>query len=93
MVKPEEISDLDAVRLVRDIRKRIEEELDYPGHIKVSLFGKLVQLIMLNNKNTKRRAAAKATALLFVRHEKNIAIIIFYSTSQDLFSIVGIDSF
>ena len=34
MVKPEEISDLDAVRLVRDIRKRIEEELDYPGHIK-----------------------------------------------------------
>lgn len=35
MVKPEEISDLDAVRLVRDIRKRIDEELDYPGHIKV----------------------------------------------------------
>lgn len=35
MVKPEEISDLDAVRLVRDIRKRIEEELDYPEHIKV----------------------------------------------------------
>ncbi len=35
MVKPEEISDLDAVRLVRDIRKRIEEELNYPGHIKV----------------------------------------------------------
>lgn len=35
MVKPEEISDLDAVRLVRDVRKRIEEELDYPGHIKV----------------------------------------------------------
>lgn len=35
MVKPEEISDLDAVRLVRDIRKRIEEELDYLGHIKV----------------------------------------------------------
>ena len=35
MVKPDEISDLDAVRLVRDIRKRIEDELDYPGHIKV----------------------------------------------------------
>lgn len=35
MVKPEEISDLDAVRLVRDIRKRIEDDLDYPGHIKV----------------------------------------------------------
>ena len=37
MVKPEEISDLEAVRLVRDIRKRIEEELDYPGHIKVTV--------------------------------------------------------
>lgn len=35
MVKPEEISDLDAVRLVRDIRKKIEDELDYPGNIKV----------------------------------------------------------
>lgn len=35
MVKPDEISDLDAVRLVRDIRKKIEDELDYPGNIKV----------------------------------------------------------
>ncbi len=35
MVKPEEISDMDAVRLVRDIRKKIEDELDYPGNIKV----------------------------------------------------------
>jgi ribonuclease Y len=35
MVNPEEISDLDSVRLVRDIRRRIEDELDYPGHIKV----------------------------------------------------------
>lgn len=37
MVKPEEISDLDSIRLVRDIRKRIEDELDYPGHIKVTV--------------------------------------------------------
>ena len=37
MVKPEEISDLDAVRLVRDIRKKIENDLDYPGHIKVTV--------------------------------------------------------
>ncbi|MDM8214262.1 ribonuclease Y [Enterococcus hirae] len=37
MVKPEDISDLDAVRLARDIRKRIEDELDYPGHIKVTV--------------------------------------------------------
>lgn len=37
MVKPAEISDLDAVRLVRDIRKKIEDDLDYPGHIKVTV--------------------------------------------------------
>jgi ribonucrease Y len=37
MVKPEAIDDLAAHRLARDIRKRIEEELDYPGHIKVTV--------------------------------------------------------
>lgn len=37
MVKPTEITDLDAVRLVRDIRKKIEDELDYPGNIKVTV--------------------------------------------------------
>ncbi len=37
MVKPEQIDDLEAHRLARDIRKRIEEELDYPGHIKVTV--------------------------------------------------------
>ncbi|UQF11089.1 ribonuclease Y [Vagococcus lutrae] len=37
MVKPEEISDDQATILVRDIRKRIEAELEYPGHIKVTV--------------------------------------------------------
>lgn len=37
MVKPDTIDDLQAHRLARDIRKRIEEELDYPGHIKVTV--------------------------------------------------------
>lgn len=37
MVKPDQITDLDSHRLARDIRKRIEEELDYPGHIKVTV--------------------------------------------------------
>ncbi|MFN7250763.1 MAG: ribonuclease Y [Anaerobacillus sp.] len=37
MVKPELIDDTDAYRLARDITKRIEEELDYPGHIKVTV--------------------------------------------------------
>ena len=34
---PEQIDDITAHRLARDIRKRIEEELDYPGHIKVTV--------------------------------------------------------
>ncbi|MFD1735891.1 ribonuclease Y [Bacillus salitolerans] len=37
MVKPDTVDDLQAHRLARDIRKRIEEELDYPGHIKVTV--------------------------------------------------------
>ena len=37
IVKPEQIDDLEAHRLARDIRKKIEEELDYPGHIKVTV--------------------------------------------------------
>lgn len=37
LVKPEEIDDLGAMRLVRDIVKRIEESLEYPGQIKVTV--------------------------------------------------------
>ncbi|HEY9577923.1 MAG TPA: ribonuclease Y [Pseudobacillus sp.] len=37
IVKPEQVDDLQAHRLARDIRKRIEGELDYPGHIKVTV--------------------------------------------------------
>ncbi|MEW6106703.1 MAG: ribonuclease Y [Bacillota bacterium] len=37
MVKPEKIDDLAAVRLARDIVKKIEEELEYPGQIKVTV--------------------------------------------------------
>jgi len=37
LVKPEEIDDLSAMRLARDIVKRIEESLDYPGQIKVAV--------------------------------------------------------
>jgi ribonucrease Y len=35
MVKPEQISDSDATVLARDIAKQIEDELEYPGQIKV----------------------------------------------------------
>jgi ribonucrease Y len=35
MVKPEQISDTDSVVLARDLAKQIEEEMEYPGQIKV----------------------------------------------------------
>ncbi|MBB5172002.1 ribonuclease Y [Texcoconibacillus texcoconensis] len=37
MVKPDTIEDDDSYRLARDITKKIEDELDYPGHIKVTV--------------------------------------------------------
>lgn len=37
MVKPEEIDDLAAMRLARDISRRIEETMQYPGQIKVTI--------------------------------------------------------
>jgi ribonuclease Y len=37
IVKPEKIDDLGAVRMVRDIVKKIESELEYPGQIKVTI--------------------------------------------------------
>ncbi|MGJ9381482.1 ribonuclease Y [Salipaludibacillus neizhouensis] len=37
MVKPDYITDEDSYKLARDITKKIEDELDYPGHIKVTV--------------------------------------------------------
>jgi ribonuclease Y len=37
MVKPEDIDDLAALRLARDVSKRIEETMQYPGQIKVTV--------------------------------------------------------
>ena len=37
LVKPEEVDDLSAMRLARDIVKKIEESLTYPGQIKVTV--------------------------------------------------------
>lgn len=37
MVQPEKIDDAESFRLARDITKMIESELDYPGHIKVTV--------------------------------------------------------
>ena len=37
IVKPNEISDLQATLLAREIKEKIENELEYPGHIKVTV--------------------------------------------------------
>jgi len=37
MVVPEQISDADMVLLARDLSKKIESELEYPGQIKVNV--------------------------------------------------------
>lgn len=37
MVKPDKVDDLTSVKLVREITKKIENELDYPGQIKVMI--------------------------------------------------------
>ena len=37
LVRPEEIDDLTATRLARDVVKKIEEQLTYPGQIKVTV--------------------------------------------------------
>jgi ribonuclease Y len=37
LVKPEDIDDLGAMRLARDIVKKVEETLEYPGQIKVTV--------------------------------------------------------
>jgi len=36
-VRPEEVDDLDSIRLARDIAKQIEDSMQYPGQIKVTV--------------------------------------------------------
>ncbi len=37
LVKPEDINDIESIRLARDIVKKIEEGMEYPGQIKVTV--------------------------------------------------------
>ena len=37
LVKPDEVGDSEAASLARNVRKRIESTMDYPGHIKVTV--------------------------------------------------------
>ena len=37
IVKPTKVSDKQAVTLARDLKQEIEKQLEYPGHIKVTV--------------------------------------------------------
>lgn len=37
MVKPEKVDDADAIRIAREVSKKVEGELEYPGQIKVTV--------------------------------------------------------
>ena len=37
LVKPEDIDDLEAIKLSKNIAKKIEDDLQYPGTIKVNV--------------------------------------------------------
>ena len=37
IVKPDQVDDTEAANLSRNVRKKIEDTMDYPGHIKVTV--------------------------------------------------------
>ncbi len=37
MVKPEDVDDLGVLEIARNIAKKVEDELEYPGQIKVNV--------------------------------------------------------
>ena len=37
MVKPEEVSEDNMILLAHDLARKIESELEYPGHIKINV--------------------------------------------------------
>ena len=41
VVKPNKVDDVASHKIARDIRKKIEDELTYPGHIKVTVIREL----------------------------------------------------
>jgi ribonuclease Y len=43
-VRPEEVDDLDSIRLARDIAKQIEDTMQYPGQIKVTVIRRKLAL-------------------------------------------------
>lgn len=56
MVKPEQVDDASAILLARDVAKKIEAEMEYPGQIKVVIIAKRAQLTTQNNFEYKKRS-------------------------------------
>ena len=44
MVKPDEVSDDEMAFIARDIARKIEEELEYPGQIKINVIREMRQV-------------------------------------------------
>ena len=75
LVKPDKISDDQMTILARDIAKRIEDEMDYPGQIKVNViretrvadYAKQIVLNKILNVIKIESCSVKATAFLSYR--------------------------
>ena len=50
VVKPEKVSDSQMITMARDVAQKVEDEMEYPGQIKVNVIEKQEQLIMQNKK-------------------------------------------
>ena len=50
VVKPDKVDDLASHKIARDIKTKIEEELTYPGHIKVTVKEKFVRVKLQNKR-------------------------------------------
>ena len=50
VVKPDKVDDLASHKIARDIKTKIEEELTYPGHIKVTVIRRNSCVVKLQNK-------------------------------------------
>ena len=73
MVKPEEVSEDNMILLARELAKKIESELEYPGQIKVNVIRETKAVeVSPNNWNCKKDAAAAASFLAAARVDEDI---------------------
>jgi ribonuclease Y len=58
IVKPEDIDDLSAIRLSKDIAKKIEESMQYPGQIKVTVIRETCHRVRQNTRSASHEACS-----------------------------------